>query len=211
MARIALEKSPVKHPQSAAPPEHSASKHDADWSIDNESRELDLLGKMHSICGLAGHIFRPTANADWGIDGEIEFKDDAQRATGARLYVQLKSGDSHLVPRKSDGEEIFTVKNRRHLDYWAQQAYPVMLVIQRSKGLIRWMDVSEYLKANGRTNAQLIFRGTPLTPESLRSLGDTILKDLKQQDENRDDAAASLLARFDKLPHSRLPSWPTRF
>ena len=66
-------------------------------SIDNESRELVLIGEMFSLVGQAGHIFRPTPNSDWGIDGEIEFKDSTGQASGRRVYVQLKSGDSYLV------------------------------------------------------------------------------------------------------------------
>ena len=37
--------------------------------------------------------------SDHGIDMEIEFKDDAGEATGRKLYLQLKSGDSHLHER----------------------------------------------------------------------------------------------------------------
>jgi hypothetical protein len=137
-------------------------------SVDNESRELILLGEMQAIVGKAGHIFRPTAHSDWGIDGEIEFKDRAGRASGRRLYVQLKSGDSYLVRRHSDGESIFTVKNDRHLEYWAQHAYPVMLVIRKSSGSIAWMDVSAYLKQNKPASRQIVFRGEPLTVKSIQ-------------------------------------------
>ena len=48
------------------------------------------------IVAEAGQIYRGYTNSDHGIDGEIEFKDDQGRATGKRLYVQLKSGDSYL-------------------------------------------------------------------------------------------------------------------
>lgn len=61
-------------------------------SLDNESRELILLGHAYSIAGEAGQIFRQTSNSDWGIDGEIEFKDFEGRASGRRVYLQLKSG-----------------------------------------------------------------------------------------------------------------------
>ena len=37
--------------------------------IDNESRELILVGHAFAIAGEAGQIFRPTPNSDWGIDG----------------------------------------------------------------------------------------------------------------------------------------------
>lgn len=142
----------------------------AEPSIDNESRELILLGEMFKIVAEAGHIFRPVPNSDWGIDGEIEFKDSAGQPNGKRLYVQLKSGDSHLVRRKADNEEIFTIKNDRHLEYWVQHAYPVMLVIRQSSGLIRWIDVSAYLKTNDQSNRQIVFRGEPVTTDSIQKL-----------------------------------------
>ena len=131
----------------------------AEQAIDNESHELVLIGDMFSIVGQAGHIFRLVPNSDWGIDGEIEFKDDAMLASGGRLYVQLKSGDSHLVRRRDDGEEVFTVKKLRHLEYWKQQAYPVMLVIRQSSGLIRWMNVSDYLRQHASLSSSDHFSG----------------------------------------------------
>src|SRR5207244_309865 len=42
--------------------------------LDNESKELILVGHAFVVAGEAGQIFRPTANSDWGLDGEIEFK-----------------------------------------------------------------------------------------------------------------------------------------
>ena len=45
--------------------------------------------------------------SDQGIDMEIEFNDDAHEATGAKLCLQLKSGDSYT--RKRRGEETFTL------------------------------------------------------------------------------------------------------
>ena len=53
-------------------------------------------------------ISREFTVSDQGIDVEIEFTDDAHEATGAKLYLQLKSGDSCLRERKSDAAEIFT-------------------------------------------------------------------------------------------------------
>lgn len=147
-----------------------------DASIDNESRELILIGDIFSLVGRAGHIFRATPNCDWGIDGEIEFKDANGKANGQRVYVQLKSGDSHLSQRADGGEEIFTVKNVRHLEYWVQHAYPVMLVIRQSNGLIRWMDVSAYLKANDHANRQIVFRGEPLTADAIRETANKLVK-----------------------------------
>lgn len=137
--------------------------------LDNESRELILIGEMQAIVGAAGHLFRTTSHFDWGIDGEIEFKDATGRASARRVYVQLKSGDSHLRKR-ADGVEVFDVKNPRHLEYWAAHLEPVMLVVRNSHGLIRWMDVRGYLHANGRSSRQIIFTGEVLTAAAVQAL-----------------------------------------
>jgi uncharacterized CHY-type Zn-finger protein len=135
----------------------------AQINLDNESLELILVGHAFSTAGEAGHIFRPTPNSDWGIDGEIEFKNDKGEASGRRVYLQLKSGNSYLRTRKSDGKEIFQIKNPRHAEYWQAQEYPVMLVIRTSDGEIRWMNVTEYLCQHGTSTKQIIFEGEPFT------------------------------------------------
>lgn len=65
------------------------------------------------IVAEAGQVYRGYTNSDHGIDGEIEFKDERRRATGKRLYLQLKSGDSYLSTRKSEGAEVFRIKKPR--------------------------------------------------------------------------------------------------
>jgi small GTP-binding protein len=151
----------------------------ADLAIDNESRELILVGHTFAITGEAGQIYRQYTNSDHGIDGEIEFKDADGKASGKRLYLQLKSGDSYLRKRKQDGEEIFTIKHERHAKYWKQQAYPVMLVVRTSDGIIRWMDISAYLRdgVNQRPEAalQIVFKGETLSALTIRRMRDRIL------------------------------------
>ncbi len=147
-------------------------------AIDNESRELILIGHAFAIAGEAGQIYRQYTNSDHGIDGEIEFKNWHGKASGRRVYLQLKSGDSYLYKRKEDGAEIFTIKKPRHSEYWQQQAYPVMLVIRTSDGTIRWMDVSEYLKRQTKGNQpikQVVFDGEALTALSLLKLREKVL------------------------------------
>lgn len=141
--------------------------------IDNESLELILVGHAFAIAGEAGQIFRPTPNSDWGIDGEIEFKNARSQASGSRVYLQLKSGDSYLYTRKKDGKQIFKIKNERHTEYWQAQRYPVMLVIRTSDGQIRWMNVSEYLKRHpGETT--VVFDGEPFTAANVAAMRDRI-------------------------------------
>ncbi|HQR36212.1 MAG TPA: DUF4365 domain-containing protein, partial [Blastocatellia bacterium] len=146
--------------------------------IDNESRELILVGHAFTITAEAGQIYRGYTNSDHGIDGEIEFKDDLGRATGKRLYLQLKSGDSYLTKRQRDGAEVFQIKNERWADYWRQQAYPVLLVIRTSDGEIRWMDVSEYLKRAQQPAKQIVFAGERFDVMSVRRWRDIALRGL---------------------------------
>ncbi len=160
-----------------------------DWNqqaqavMDSQSLEQILLGHVQAIAGEAGQIWRATPSADWGIDGEIEFKDYKGRATGRRIYLQLKSGNSYLDTRKKDGVEIFRIKKERLADYWQNQPFPVWLVIrttdERSGSAIRWMDLSAYLRkvSQGRQTPikQVEFRGEPLTAQSLMSLRDRIV------------------------------------
>jgi GTPase SAR1 family protein len=144
-------------------------------NLDNESRELILVGHAIAISAEAGQIFRPLTWSDWGIDGEIEFKDDEGNASGERLYLQLKSGDSYLYQRQRDDAEVFTIKKRRQAEYWLKQAYPVMLVIRTSDGKIRWMNVTDYLRRHGPDTRQIIFEGEAFTALNVARLRDQVL------------------------------------
>ncbi len=140
--------------------------------LDNESKERALVGEVISTVALAGQISREFNVSDHGIDMEIEFKDDANEATGHKLYLQLKSGDSYLRERKRDGAEIFFIKDPRHARYWMAQPFPVLLVIRNSVGEIRWMEVRDWLKRasdNGKKAAkQIVFDGERFDVMSIR-------------------------------------------
>jgi hypothetical protein len=154
---------------------------------DNESREMVLIGELTTIVGNAGHIFRRLDTSDWGIDGEIEFKDDAGLPTGRRVYVQLKSGDSYLTRRKSDGNEIFRVRKQRHLQYWLGHAYPVFLVIRQSTGLIRWMDIRQYALRHGSGNLQVVFRGDTVDSQAVKNLARAVTETQPRPDDTRSE------------------------
>ena len=114
--------------------------------LGTQALEQILIGHMMAICGEANQIFRPVSMFDYGIDGEVEFRDNDGKASGRKVYVQLKSGGSHLRERKRDQKLIFDLKNPRHLDYWTTQPADVYLVIRDAEEMIRWMNVTEYLK-----------------------------------------------------------------
>lgn len=147
--------------------------------LDNESKERALVGEVISTVALAGQITREFAVSDHGIDMEIEFKDDDGKATGRKLYLQLKSGDSYLRERKRDGTEIFQIQKARHADYWREQAFPVKLVIRTSDGTIRWMEIRDYLKRESddgkKEVTQIVFGGEPFDVMSVRNWRDKVL------------------------------------
>ena len=100
-------------------------------------------------------------------------------ATGRKLYLQLKSGDSYLRERQGDGAEIFRIKDERHSRYWLDQAFPVLLVIRRLDGEVRWMEVRDWLKRateNGtKTVKQIVFEGERFDVMSVRRWRDNVL------------------------------------
>ncbi len=163
--------------------------------IDDETRELILVGHAFAIAEEAGQIFRRSPKSDHGIDGEIEFKDDQGRASGKRLYLQLKSGDSYLAKRQRDRAEIFQIKNAHWASYWQQQTYPVMLVIRSPDGQIRWMDVTTYLKRESNTGkktvSQVVFSGERFDMMSVRRWHDAVLRQSVGQAFQPDELAPS--------------------
>jgi small GTP-binding protein len=146
--------------------------------LDNESKDRALVGEVISTVALAGQISREFNVSDHGIDMEIEFKSDAGEATGKKLYLQLKSGDSYLRERK-DGAEVFKIKDERHVRYWMGQAFPVLLIIRNSEGEVRWMEVRDWLKrANSKSEKpvkQIIFEGKRFDVMSIRGWRDKVL------------------------------------
>ena len=132
------------------------------------------------VVGEADQTYRGYTNSDHGIDGEVEFKDGQGRATGKRLYLQLKSGDPYLTTRQRDGAEVFQIKNARWATYWQQQASPVMLVIRNSQGEIRWMDVSSYVKRSSAEDRepvrQIVFEGERFDVMSVRGWREKALR-----------------------------------
>jgi len=155
----------------------------ANEELDNESKERVLVGEVISKVAFARQIAREKNVSDHGIDMEIEFKNDDGTASGELIFLQLKSGDSYLRTQ-SNGKEIFSVKNDRHVHYWANQIAPVMLVVRDSGGEIRWMEIREYLldklkHSNGKPIKQIEFTGTRFDVESILAWRDILFKKRK--------------------------------
>jgi hypothetical protein len=148
--------------------------------LDNESKERALVGEVISTVALAGQISREFNVSDHGIDMEIEFKNDAGEATGKKVYLQLKSGDSYLRKRRSDGAEVFEIKKERHVSYWMAQEFPVILIIRTSKGKVLWMEVRDWLnRASGKGQKlvkQIVFEGARFDVMSVRQWRSEVLR-----------------------------------
>lgn len=140
----------------------------ASQELDSQALEQILIGHMLAICGEANQIYRPVSMFDYGIDGEVEFKDNRGQPSGRKIYVQFKSGAWYRHTRQADGKEIFFVKNPRHLQYWTSQPVDVYLVIRDTQGInteetIRWMNVTRYLKQrSNKRSRQIVFEGERL-------------------------------------------------
>jgi small GTP-binding protein len=148
--------------------------------LDSADKERTLVGEVISTVSLAGQICRELTVGDNGIDMEIEFKTDQGEATARKVYLQLKSGDSYLKKRRSDGAEIFRIEKERHASYWMEQAFPVLLVIRTSDGNVRWMEVRDWLKRasdNGKKPVrQIVFEGERFDVMSVRRWRERVLR-----------------------------------
>ncbi len=149
-------------------------------ALDTQALEQILIGHMLAIAGEANQVFRPVTMFDYGIDGEVEFKDNDGNASGKKFYVQLKSGNSYLRTRKGDGSEVFDVKEDRHLEYWISQPVDVYLVIRQTDALtrdetIRWMNVTRYLKSRkDKKSRRVMVEGEKLDMEAVWRVRDEL-------------------------------------
>jgi len=145
--------------------------------LDTQALEQILTGHMMAICGEANQIFRELTKFDYGIDGEVEFKNNDGQASGEKIYVQLKSGASYLRTLKAGEKEVFDVNKPRHLEYWVSQPVDVYLVVRDAEETIRWMNVTRYLKARqDKQSRQIIFTGEKLDAPALWRVRDQYIK-----------------------------------
>ena len=131
--------------------------------------EQSMIAFMFELCSRAGQIFRPNQFFDQGIDGHIEWVTSDGVVTGKRIYVQLKSGHSHL--RSRGDTQVFDIKKERHIQYWRDQDSDVYLVIRTERdGTVQWMNISKALRAHPCSSVK--FDGTELNVHSLLEIRD---------------------------------------
>lgn len=96
--------------------------------------------KVGCILTEIGLIFRETSNTDTGIDGQIEYVDEYQNATGRIIAVQIKSGSSYL---HNNGDYWRYYVDETHLNYWKNFSIPVLLLVYNpDDDIIYYKDVT---------------------------------------------------------------------
>jgi small GTP-binding protein len=134
--------------------------------LDNESRERALVGEVISTVALAGQICREKNVSDHGIDMEIEFKDDANEATGQMVLLHLKTGASY----EYDGR-IVIIEEVENVRYWMAQQFPVLIVVRTAEGEVRWTEAPDRFNRVGakrKTPVREIFQGERFDVMSVR-------------------------------------------
>ena len=149
----------------------------ASQELDTQALEQILTGHMMAICGEANQIFRKLAKFDYGIDGEIEFKDNDGAASGRKVHVQLQIGGSYLPNRNADGKAGLDLRKARHLAYRGSQPVDVYLVARDGEGTIRWMNVTSYLEERqDKESRQIVFEGEKLDASAVWRVRDQCLR-----------------------------------
>ena len=101
---------------------------------------------LFSIAQSLRCIWRPTPNADLGIDGQLELINQDGRSTGQVVAVQIKSGKSYV--KRGDDLDIVYHPEQKHRLYWSSFPIPVMLAIHDpDANLIYWTDARRYLRS----------------------------------------------------------------
>lgn len=149
---------------------------------ESQARESALTGKAMVVIAQADQRCIPLPADQYALDMEVEFRDDKGRLTGRRIALQLKSGDSHLRRRQSDGVEIFKISKADFARYWRDYPVPVFLLVASAGGTVRWMEIRGYLATEfartGQESKQIIFSGTEFSRESLLEWREKILRSM---------------------------------
>lgn len=121
-----------------------------------------LVGQMginliERVVTKMGFVWRPTAQHDVGIDGQIEFRNPTTGdMTNLIVAVQSKATEGRLNA-ETDDSFTYTV-DERDLAYWMQGNLPVVLVVSRpatDEGY--WVSIKDWYKTRPTTDRRIVF------------------------------------------------------
>jgi hypothetical protein len=99
------------------------------------------------------YIFRDMPQeSDYGIDAEIEIKDEVSgKATGRLLKAQIRSGGSH-IEKETEDAFVFRSQNRWHLENWRKHALPVLIIlVDVDAEIAYWAIVDQCARVTGQS------------------------------------------------------------
>jgi small GTP-binding protein len=136
--------------------------------LDKQALEQILIGHLMAVCGEANQIFKPLTTSESGIDGEIEFKDEEGKASGKRIYVEVKSWNYFDSTRNAQGREIFYLKDEKNIERWLSEPVDLYLVARQEDEVtgsqtVSWMNLTQYLRTrDDKGSREIQFTGKRL-------------------------------------------------
>jgi hypothetical protein len=101
-----------------------------------------------------GMIWRETVMVDVGIDGQIEFVNEAGEAGGHLAAVQVKSGPSYF---HDHGSEWRFYPDPKHRFYWERFPIPVLVFLHSpADGTTYWVDARQALRSPGSSSSAYV-------------------------------------------------------
>jgi hypothetical protein len=115
------------------------------WTLQDTTAHRGIA-KIYRVVTDMGYIWRPTANSDVGLDGEIELVED-RAATAKIIKVQVKSGASYF--RREDQRSFELHASADDVEYWRLASNPVLIAVYHpEKDSIFGVHVQGYLEAH---------------------------------------------------------------
>jgi hypothetical protein len=112
--------------------------------------------KLDRVITDMGYIWRPTANSDVGIDGEIELVED-RAATAKIIKAQVKSGPSYF--KKEDQRSFEFHASTEDVKYWLAANNPVLIVIHHpERDVLYAIHVQGYSQAYPEVSRTGVFK-----------------------------------------------------
>jgi hypothetical protein len=146
-----------------------------------QSREQGLIGHLIAVCRDANQRFKLAEKSVHGIDGEIEFRDDAGKFIGRRVFVVLNS--KFTLRRTLKGRDIVLQKSEAdNVTYWMNQPFDTYLVLRLDsyndgfdKGdnsdHIYWVNLTKYCRSK---SLRIPFDAEKVNIEAIWRIRDTL-------------------------------------
>jgi len=142
--------------------------------MDNIDKDLLGVSKITAEFAKMGWTLRERGRIDYGIDADVEQKENS-RYTNKHIALQIKSGDSYVKKKDSNGNVVFYV-DEWHYEYWLQSDRPVIILFYDiEKDAIIWDQVClSKIKDTSQKHKIVVNTGKILSADSKPELEDII-------------------------------------